>query len=81
MKIKIITHFYVEDKDCSGDYASREVLVDGEQVLSLSDAYHSIGESAGSFVKGFNTALLRSGSITKPIVAEKVDVADDDSAC
>jgi len=52
--VKILTHYPVDDPDCTGDYCSVDVLVDGELVRQYGDWYHDKGDvQARAFVEGF----------------------------
>ena len=49
--IQIKQHFYEDDEECGGDYASVDVLIDGVVVESYGDSYHENGnERALGFV-------------------------------
>lgn len=71
-KIKVITHFFDDDPDCTGDYSSVTIELNGKIVASYGDYYHSKGrERADGFVDAIKLIYP-----SATIVYE--NVADDD---
>lgn len=54
LDIEVVTHYYEEDEKCYGDYASIDLLVNGELVTEFADYYHEKGLDK---IKGFFLAL------------------------
>lgn len=51
--ITVVTHFLESDEDCSSDYVSVEVFINGKPVASYGDSYHEKGkENAEGFIAG-----------------------------
>ena len=44
MKVQMVMHFGVEDKDCGGEYFEVTVVVDDTVVITYGDDYHEKGE-------------------------------------
>ena len=59
LKFKIITHFEVEDEECSGEYTSVEILDEkGNSIVKYGDYYHDKGrQKAEAFLDGLKFAL------------------------
>ena len=60
MKLKVITHYLKDDKDCDGDYSFIAIL-DGKNVIAeFGDDYHDRGgEKADGFIKGIEWATKK----------------------
>jgi hypothetical protein len=43
-KLELILHYFPDDEECMGDYASAEIYLNGEPVADLEDSYHDKSE-------------------------------------
>lgn len=80
MKLKIITHFYNDDPDCSGDYASVTVELEGMVIANYGDYYHDKGEEkAEGFIDGVRYMNNRHNEPTQVEYESVADATEDGS--
>lgn len=58
VQIKIVTHYDRDDIDCSGDYASIDIYLNGTKIKSYGDYYHDKGsEKVDGFLDGLTMLM------------------------
>lgn len=72
MKVKIVTHYQIEDTECNGDYYDIELFIDGKLVKEFGDYYHEKGDvKVEAFLEGIKYATKKKMTVTNEKVADR----------
>lgn len=71
LEVNIITHYFKDDEEFSGDYSSIDILINNKKVISYGDAYHDSGdERVKGFLDAFEYIYGNKISVTRKNVAD-----------